>query len=650
MSAKERHSLTSITRGGQIFNNFVVMLFQVVRQYFFMLVGFWLVVFALLSFNLLTPEEKHYGWYWLVSSVEVNHLGNADNSLRLDLLDGSVRRVSWKQIHSNTLMQSYADKLSFKVYISAFISILPTIIVAVILARWMRRKGERIAEDEHVRGLSLGSVSDIKRIVAKIEKKSGQRSLFSISGVPLPPFQECSGILLTGSPGVGKSTTYRDLMLQLRAAECKAFVYDISGEFVRKFYRPGKDIILNPFDKRSASWDVWSEGKHEIAYNRIAQASIREDKKSGDPFWTIAPQLVLSSLMDKVAKSCTEPSMHDLMHIILHLPDEYMANIVAGTDAASVLNMNVEKLAGSIRAIISTNLRSFKYLHGSGERFSFKEWAHEDSDRWVFVTVRDDLKATLSPLITVFVEMALSAILSAETNEAAGKPYRRVAAFVDELGTLNPVPSLVEFVSTGRKFGGFPVFGIQSNSQGVDLYGKEKFEAFTDSIGTVMAFRTNGSEGASWAAKQLGKQESQQTTENASYGANSIRDAVNVNKVRKEQEVVMSGEIQQLPDLESYLRLGRGLPLVRLKIPPVVLPDVADAFDMTCDLDDYKPVDTAVLYDSRGGDVDGLINHMVAQSKANRELQEPDATAKDIADPNQPLPKELSTNFDMGSI
>ncbi|MGN5021850.1 hypothetical protein [Aeromonas caviae] len=77
---------------------------------------------------------------------------------------------------------------------------------------------------------------------------------------------------------------------------------------------------------------------------------------------------------------------------------------------------------------------------------------------------------------------------------------------------------------------------------------------------------------------------------------------------------------------------------------------MADAFDMTCDLDDYKPVDTAVLYDSRGGDVDGLINHMVAQSKANRELQEPDTTAKDIADQNQPLPKELSTNFDMGSI
>lgn len=644
-----RHSLTSITRGGQIFNNFVVMLLQVIKQYFALLLGFYILLVCVLTYVITSPSDRHYGFYHLVSSVQVSNIGNGDNFLLLDLLDGTSNRVTWRQIYTNRLMKSYSESLTFKAYLSAIVSLIPTLMVAVIIAKWMRRKGDKIAEDEHVRGIRIGSVSDIKRIVAKIEKESRQRSLFSISGVPLPPFQECSGILLTGSPGVGKSTTYRDLLLQLRALKCKAFVYDISGEFVRKFYRPGIDVILNPFDKRSASWDVWAEGKHEIAYNRIAQACIKKED-SGDPFWTIAPQLVLSALIDKVAKSCTEPSMHDLMHIILHLPDEYMANIVAGTDAASVLNMNVEKLAGSIRAIISTNLRSFKYLHGTGERFSFRDWANDNTDRWVFITARDDLKSTLTPLITVWIEMALSAILSGETNEAAGTPYRRTGAFVDELATLNPIPSLVEFVATGRKFGGFPVFGIQSNSQGVALYGKEKFEAFSDSIGTIMAFRTNGAEGAEWAARQLGKQESQQTTENASYGANSIRDAVNVNKVRKEQEVVISGEIQQLPDLDSYLRLGRGLPLVRLKIPPVSLPDVAEAFEQTLDLDDYNPADTSGLYESNGGDIDGLINHMVAQSKAHKDLQTPAEKAKDTIDLSKPVPRELSQEIDLGSI
>lgn len=650
MSSDGRNSLISITRGGQIFNNFVVMLLQVVKQYFVWLVGFWVLMTVLIGYAISSQSERHYGFYSLVSGLEVNHMGNADNSLKLDVLDGTTRRVTWRQIYTNRLMKSYEESLISKAYIALALSSIPTLIAAIIIAKWMRRKGEKIAEDEHVRGLNMGTVSDIKRIVKRIEKETGQRSLFNISGVPLPPFQECSGVLLTGSPGVGKSTTYRDLLLQLREQKCKAFVYDISGEFVRKFYRPGIDVILNPFDVRTASWDVWSEGKHEIAYNRIAQACIRKED-SGDPFWTIAPQLVLSSLIDKVAKSCTEPTMHDLMHIILHLPDEYMATIVAGTDAASVLNMNVEKLAGSIRAIISTNLRSFKYLNNTGERFSFREWAKDNSsDRWVFITVRDDLKATLTPLITVWIEMALSSILSSETNEAAGTPYRRIGAAVDELGTLNPVPSLVEFVSTGRKFGGFPVFGIQSNSQGISLYGKEKFEAFTDSIGTVMAFRTNGAEGAAWAAKQLGKQESQQTTENASYGANSIRDAVNVNRIRKEQEVVMSGQIQQLPDLDSYLRLGRGMPLVRLKIPPVSLPDVANAFEESYDLDDYVPADVTVLYDSKSGDIDGLINHMVARSKANKELQTPDQTAKDSLENNGPIPRELSQEIDLGSI
>lgn len=634
--ATSRSSLTSITRGGQIFNNFVVMLFQVIKQFFWWLMVFWVAVSASTVYLLVTEEEFSYGSHWWISTIEVNHLGNADNSLRLELLDGTNRRVTWRQIYLNTLMKSYGSQLANKLYIGFFVATIPTIFLAGFLARWMKRKGERIAEDDHVRGMYLGNKMTIIKMVKKIEKNTGFKSMFNLSGVPLPPFQECSGVALLGSPGVGKSTTYRDVMLQLREQKCKALVYDISGEFVRKFYRPGRDIILNPFDKRSASWDVWSEGKNEIAYDRIAQAAIPPDAKA-DPFWTKAPQLVLASLIDKVARSSVAPTMADLMHLILHVPDEYMARIVAGTDAASILNMNVEKLAGSLRSIISTNVRSFKFMHARGESFSFKQWAREDSDRWVFITVRDDLKATMTSLTSVWIEMALSAILSAETNEAKQTPYYRIGTLIDEVATLNPLPSLIDYVSTCRKFGGFPVFGIQSNSQGLALYGKDRFTAFTDSIGTIMAFRMNGSDGAQWASQQLGKEEQEQTTENASYGAASVRDAVNVNKQRKSQEVIMSGEIMQLPDYECYLRLGRGMPLVKLKIDNVKLPDVQPAFIETDDLDDFVPMDTSSMYDpSSGGGVDGLINHIIEQSNANHDLMEDEGPARDHDEPQQP--------------
>lgn len=643
-----RSSLTSITRGGQIFNNFVVMLFQVVKQFFWWLMVFWVVVASATTYLIVTEEEFSYGSHWWVSTVEVNHLGNADNSLRFELLDGTNRRVTWRQIYLNTLMKSYGDALASKLYIGFFIATIPTIFLAGFLARWMKRRGDKIAEDDHVRGMFLGNKLSVIKMVKKIEKNTGFKSMFNLSGVPLPPFQECSGVALLGSPGVGKSTSYRSLMLQLRGQKCKALIYDISGEFVRKFYRPGYDIILNPFDKRSASWDVWAEGKNEVAYDRIAQAAIPPDAKA-DPFWTKAPQLVLASLIDKVARSSLDPTMADLMHLILHVPDEYMAKIVAGTDAASILNMNVEKLAGSLRSIISTNVRAFKFMHSRGEQFSFKKWAREDSDRWVFITVRDDLKATMTSLTSVWIEMALSAILSAETNEAKQTPYYRIATLIDEVATLNPIPSLIDYVSTCRKFGGFPVFGIQSNSQGLALYGKDKFTAFTDSIGTIMAFRTNGADGAQWASQQLGKEEQEQTTENASYGAASVRDAVNVNKQRKSQEVIMSGEIMQLPDYECYLRLGRGMPLVKLKIDNVKLPDVQPAFIETEDLDDFRPTDTSSMYDpASGGGVDGLINHIIEQANANQDLVEEEEFSNEK--PNESQQSKPSDSFDFTRI
>lgn len=631
-----RNSLTSITRGGQLFDSSITMLFQVIKQFFWWLIVFWIAAAAASTYLLITEEEFSYGSHWWISTVEVNHLGNADNSLRLELLDGTNRRVTWRQIYLNTLMKSYGDQLATKLYIGFLIATIPTIFLAVFLARWMKRRGDKIAEDEHVRGMSIGNKLTVIKMVRKLEKKTGLQSMFNLSGVPIPPFQECSGVALLGSMGVGKSTTYRSLLLQLRKHKCKALVYDISGEFVRRFYRPGYDIILNPFDKRSASWDVWSEGKNEIAYDRIAQAAIPPDSKA-DPFWTKAPQLVLASLIDKVARSSLNPTMADLMHLILHVPDEYMAKIVAGTDAASILNMNVEKLAGSIRSIISTNVRAFKFMHARGEAFSFKQWAREDSDRCVFITVRDDLKATMTSLTSVWIEMALSAILSAETNEVKGTPYYRIATLVDELATLNAIPSLMNYVTTCRKFGGFPVFGIQSNSQGSALYGKEQFTTFTDSIGAMMAFRTNGADGAQWASQQLGKREQEQTTENANYGAATVRDGISVNKQRKSEEVIMSGEIMQLPDYMCYLRLGRGMPLVKLAIDDVPLPDIQPAFIETDDLQDFTPADTSSMYDpASGGGVDGLINHIIEQANANRDLMEDD----DLEKPAIPAPQQ----------
>ncbi|KAE9825282.1 type IV secretion system DNA-binding domain-containing protein, partial [Escherichia coli] len=134
----------------------------------------------------------------------------------------------------------------------------------------------------------------------------------------------------------------------------------------------------------------------------------------------------------------------------------------------------------SVRAVITAYTRNFKHLAlPTGPRFSFKNWAQdEDSDAWVFITVRDDLKDTLKPMITMMVESALSSILTLEPSQE-----RLIGTSIDEAGTLQEIPSLPDFMSTCRKFGGFPILGFQSNAQTDVVYGEKKSQILMAGIG-----------------------------------------------------------------------------------------------------------------------------------------------------------------------
>src|SRR3546814_11972469 len=69
----------------------------------------------------------------------------------------------------------------------------------------------------------------------------------------------------------------------IRAKGKRAIVYDTAGTFVEKFYREGKDILLNPLDERSAVWSPWVDVPHDYHYDQIAESTIPD--KHGDPFW-----------------------------------------------------------------------------------------------------------------------------------------------------------------------------------------------------------------------------------------------------------------------------------------------------------------------------------------------------------------------------
>ncbi|HDC4528968.1 TPA: type IV secretion system DNA-binding domain-containing protein [Enterobacter cloacae] len=561
---QEKSTVSDLNRGGQVLMHFIRMLHQTLTRYFKIVLCVFVIATTAVTYQITDKTDWYMGLKYGYSYTLVELIGLKKGKTTLELPDGRKVMVRDAQIVSSPTMQNHADKLISNLLISLLVSSIVALIAAWYLFRFILNKGKQESKDEHRRGAELTTVEELIESANDRVKEDGRPSRISIANVPLVRYQENSGIALLGSPGVGKSTIIRELLRQLRAQQRKAVLYDISGEFVKRFYRPGKDVILNVFDTRSHSWDFWAEGKNPAMYDRMAKAAIPDNNGGGDPFWIEAPRLLFSALLEQLGKRYDVPSVEHLMNIILRMPNDKIANVVATTDARNVMNLDLDKLAGSVRAVITAYTRNFKHLAlPTGPRFSFKNWAQdEDSDAWVFITVRDDMKDTLRPMITMMIESALSAILTLEPSQD-----RLIGTSIDEAGTLQEIPSLPDFMSTCRKFGGFPILGFQSNAQTDVVYGEKKSQILMDGIGAIAAFRINGSKGAAWLAEQLGDQETEKSSENTSYGANDVRDATSINRQDKEGNLILRSQITALPDNYCYLKLGRGLPVAKIKFP-----------------------------------------------------------------------------------
>ncbi|WP_250024020.1 type IV secretion system DNA-binding domain-containing protein, partial [Escherichia coli] len=87
-------------------------------------------------------------------------------------------------------------------------------------------------------------------------KKDGKDSDIRIGDLPIIRDSEIQNFCLHGTVGAGKSEVIRRLANYARQRGDMVVIYDRSGEFVKSYYDPSIDKILNPLDARCAAWDL----------------------------------------------------------------------------------------------------------------------------------------------------------------------------------------------------------------------------------------------------------------------------------------------------------------------------------------------------------------------------------------------------------
>lgn len=649
-------------RGGQLFFSFFAMTVGVIKKNLMLFVYCWGVLSLIGLYYLTSDDHREYGIKWALAKVNTEYLFNGDTRTELTYKDGRRYNVPWRSIAANPKLKAHWTSLEGQAITIVIGASVLTLAMYILWIYGMSRFGRSQSEDGFIRGGHFATKREHDARVKKEEKAENKKATITLAGYRVPPKSDNTHFLLLGAPSVGKSATIIEYLQQVREVGGRCFIYDRNGDFTKIFYREGHDIILNPNDARSANWTVWSEGCDQMQYRTISKALIPD--VGNDPFWSQAARLVFESLCHKVAELDTQrggqPDMEHLMTVLLRMDDEKMASILTGTDAGSVFNMNSEKMAASIRATLTTYIEPLKYMQRVGGRtFSFKDWVQSSTDSWIFIPIKATEIDLFKPLITTWAEQYSKTIL--ERPSDSHKQDLRFNLIIDELSSLGKLATLDTYLSEARKFGGNALLGTQSQAQIEDIYGNKGAAKLAGSIGTYIVFRNNSPDGAEWSSKLLLKEEIREVNDNLTVGHADVRDSLNMNKNRKDRALVTPSQIVNLPDLEGYIRFGRGYGLLNFKqtyptFTEQALPFVPWQPTESMQSDDLDEISLESLYANPSSDGPET-SHFVAGrttdhppqygTAAHREAYKNDNnTPNQTVEPSSPLPRKPQSDED----
>jgi len=194
--------------------------------------------------------------------------------------------------------------------------------------------------------------------------------------------------------------------------------------------------------------------------------------------------------------------------------------------------------------------------------WSANDWAKHRKG-WIFLTSTPQTLDRLRPLITVWLDLLLTRLLS------GGEP---VWVFLDELPTLNKLPKLPDALALARKPNVRLVLGFQGRAQLEAKYQTES-EAMLSQPGTKVFLRTSEPRAAEWISKALGEIEFERLRESVNYDKYFPmlyhRKGHGYSLDRQTKPLVLASEITGLSNLAGYLKSENYVVRFRFKPNPV---------------------------------------------------------------------------------
>jgi type IV conjugative transfer system coupling protein TraD len=550
-------SAKQFTRGGQIAFHDVRMFFQINKT----LIRIHLIVLFLLAGGLMwtfTSAELFkvtaaYHYSKLVSDFGVTNTINVPVQGRSYALPVNV-------IAKHPYFQNSAHTFKKNLLDSFLKSMVLSLLMSIGLGFYFVRKGRKKANDVFIRGGSLADVKTVKKLIIQ----NNEASPLTLDGLPLIKNAEVQHFLVHGTIGMGKSQLIMKLLDQLRARGDRVIIYDKGCSYTSIYFDETKDVLLNPYDDRCANWSLWLEAQKDADLENLAESLIPIEGES-QPFFIHAARAVFSATASKMRQD-SDCSLKKLLQFLLTGEFSQMEPYLAGTPAATLMSDKVEKMAISVRSMITTYVRSLQSLRGLEESdkqpFCIRDYIlNEETDGWLFISSNGEKHNSLKPLMSMWLSIASLSLLSLPESL-----NRRVWFICDELPSLHQLPFLSSTLAEVRKFGGCFILGMQNFFQLSQVYGNRGAGAIFDLLNTRFFFRSPSAEMAKRVSIELCNEELEEVKESTSYGANSIRDGVSLSSNRTSRPLVDYSEIMKLKILSCFARMPGDYPITKIDL------------------------------------------------------------------------------------
>ncbi|KHO02142.1 hypothetical protein JS61_07910 (plasmid) [Rickettsia felis] len=381
--------LDDYTRGGQIFIHKVRMFRQVIG-----ISTFWSFVIAVMMVILITlPQYKTINMFAAKTYMRapfVDFIWDITPKIsedskrrepRIDIYDMSVDRAS-RNVKVATILNTPKYKQSYmmlKQYIArtSLLAAGSTIFLVFLVFMVWSKFGKTARATKHISGSTIKTAAEVKKYL----KKHNLIGNFRIGDMPLIKDTETRHFLITGSTGSGKTNLINTLLPQIRDVKHPAIIVDQTGEMIERYYDPNRgDIIFNPLDARSHSWDFWQDatsnnvavGEVDPRLDKFAKVLFSFDKRatgnSNDQFWQNSAEILFISCVESLIKKDYR-TITALKNILTKASRKDLANLLQGTRAARYFSKNNNTTAESILSVMTTGVRPICLLQDTKKCF-----------------------------------------------------------------------------------------------------------------------------------------------------------------------------------------------------------------------------------------------------------------------------------------